>query len=45
MNQPISIEKIFEMYGRVSLERDMIAEENQRLKQEVERLKSEKKEG
>jgi cell shape-determining protein MreC len=32
MNQPISIEKIFEMYGRVSLERDMLAEENQKLK-------------
>ena len=33
MNLPISIEKIFEMYGRVSLERDMLAEENNRLKQ------------
>ena len=35
MNQPIAIAKLFEMYGKVSLERDMLAEENQELKQKL----------
>ena len=32
---PISMEKFFEMFGRVSLERDLLAAENGRLKEQM----------
>jgi len=38
-NQAIDIEKFFEMFGRLSLQRDMLAQENERLRQEARQLK------
>lgn len=33
--KPISMDKFFEMYGRVSLERDLIKEQIERLQQDA----------
>ena len=39
MEQPISIEKLFEMYGHVSIERDMLREQIVQLHKELVELK------
>ncbi len=35
MNQTLSMEKLFEMYGRLALERDLTVAENVKLKQQL----------
>lgn len=37
-SQSIPAQKLFEMYGRKSLERDMLHEENRQLKEDIEKL-------
>lgn len=38
MEALVSIEKIYQMYGRVSMERDLLAEENQQLAMKIKKM-------